>query len=272
MSPLFTAALLSCAAPEHAAPALPAARAEEPAWACPFGPVLAGAVLQPDVKPGRYTVELSSSQDALPTMERAYTHGVHAAAWLDLGDDGRFEACLGVDETQTASVSEYASHDGQPHRSRTQNATLLHLRGAWAQRYDGARLSVDRVGWGDCAQPAEQMSPYGAVPLVCGSLPASPPLPVATLGCRALGHLPSLETAGLELGASRRAGAWALRFPPMDRGEPDPAPACGPWLLFGAEGGLTVRVEEGPRDEGPSRSFSAGARALDPAEFQPTQP
>lgn len=267
MRPLGLLGLLGCpdtgGAPSAAAPP----PAEPPAWACTFGPLLGGAVLQPQVEPGLYESELFFSQRALPTMERSYVHSVHGRTWMKLGADGSFEACLGADEGQTASVSQYASDDGQPHTSHTDTRTLLHLRGAWAQAYDGARVTVAHMGWGDCEAPAEKMSAYGTAPLVCGSVPAAPPMPVSALACRALGQLPGLETLGLELGSSSRAGSWALRYSPMDRGGLDPAAPCGPWLLLGAAPGLTVRSEEGDRDDRPTVTLSAGVQPMKTADF-----
>ena len=58
----------------------------------------------------------------------------------------------------------------------------------------------------------------------------------------------------------------------MERGEPDPAPLCGPWLLLGASPGLTVSVAEGDSDEGPKFRFTAGVRPMDPEDYLPIKP
>ncbi len=265
--------LISCAETEGAPIAAPVPKpaAEQPAWACDFGPKLGGAILSGDVKPGRYDLEAGYSQSGFFTMERTFGNSFGARAWVDLAADGSFEACIGVDQVQTSSVSQYASDDGKPHSSRSQNRTLQHLKGTWKAGYDGARLSVARIGYNDCG-PDGTMSPYGVVQLVCGALPASATLPTEALACRALGSMSTLENIGLELGSSRRAGSWALRYPPMERGESDPAPLCGPWLLLGASPGLTVSVAEGDRDEGPKFRFTAGVRPMDPADYLPIKP
>lgn len=269
---LASLAALGCGDPaggaSPAAPSTPALSAEVPAWACPFGPVLGGAVIQPQVDSGRYELEASYSQDSLPTMERQYINAVHGRAAATLGEDGTFEICLGEAETQRASVSRYASEDKQDHTSLTQHATLMHLRGRWTQASDGARLTVTAMGYDECTAPAEQMSPYGPVSLVCGSLPASAQNPVPALACRAMGQLHGLETLGLDLGTSRRAGPWQLRTQPMERGPADAEPPCGPWLLLGASPGLTVRSEEGPRDEAPKLSWISGVQPMELEEFQ----
>lgn len=267
--------LVSCGPSEggptaSAAPA-PAATAEPPAWACELGPKVGGAVLSATVKPGRYDLEAGYSQSGFITMERTFGHSTRGRAWVDLGQDGSFEACIGVEQVQTSAVSQYASDDGQPHSSRSQSRTLQHLKGNWKASYDGARLSVTEMGFNDCG-PEGTMSPYGVVQLVCGTLRASASLPTDALACRALGQMSTLENIGLELGSSRRAGSWTLRYAPMDRGPADPAPLCGPWLLLGAAPGLTVSVQEGDRDEGPQLRFTAGARPMVAADFQNADP
>lgn len=252
MPVLLFAVLLSCSGPAVA----------DPAWACPLGPVVGSLALQPKVEAGLYEAELDYSQDSLPTMERTFSHDITGRAWLRLDPTGAFEACLGLRETRSASVSKYASRDGEHHTSEDERRSLIHLRGEWTSRGDGARLVVRHLAWSECAATAEAMTPYEGAQLVCGSLPAAPPLPVSALACRALGALPGLESAGLELNSGRRAGAWALRQSPMDRGAPDPSPPCGPWLVFGASPGLTIRSEEGRHDERPTVTFSAGARPM----------
>lgn len=257
-SPTF----MGCGSTEGAATSLPAPAAKSPAWACPLGPVVGSPVLQPGVAAGRYEAELDYSQDALPTMERTFNHDIKGHAWLELGAEGAFEACIGVKENRRSSVSKYASQDREYHSSEDESHSLLHIRGEWSALYDGARLVVSHLAWNECEAAAEAMTPFGMAQLVCGTLPAAPPLPLSALACRSLGQLPSLESAGLELGTGRRAGAWGLRQSPMDRGEPDPIAPCGPWLLLGTSPGFTIRSEEGRRDERPTVGFTAGVSPM----------
>ncbi|MBN1771391.1 MAG: hypothetical protein JXB32_09030 [Deltaproteobacteria bacterium] len=260
-----------------AAPASPgaagAAVEQAAAWACPLGPIVAAAAFDPRVPAGRYDLAFTYRQEKYPTMERYMTQTHVGRAELTLSDDGTFEGCLGMTIGSYGSVSEYESPDGERHVHRDERRQLQWMAGRWEQAADGVRLVLERVAWNTCRPtPDAPPSPVPAWQLVCGMLEANDKLPVRALACRAMQHLPWLEEAGLDLGDGARAGPWSLRLSPgpLVTGDDWLLP-CGPWVLFGAAPGLTVESADGPRDERPVVTFTAGAAPFEPAAFLPDE-
>ena len=255
-------ALLSPASPAVAGP--PAQGA--PAWACPMGPVVGKARIDAKVPAGVYQAAFAYSRSVFLTTERSFTDEYRGQGTITLAEDGALSACLGTETSRAGSVGRYESPDGKDHSSGSQDRALLGMTGRWRSTGDGAHLTIDRVAWGRCDTPADASSPVSDWQLACGLLAQAGPLPGAALACRAVGDGPSFDDVALDLGANRRAGAWPLRDPVLGHGKPDPRPACGPWLLAGADPGLTVTAE-GRDDEVPTITFSAGAPTFNPKRY-----
>lgn len=175
-------------------------------------------------KPGDYVLKLSASSKAFITMERDIWEGVKGTLSLSVVPGGAFTGCLQFERSSGGSVSRYASHDGEYHRSEHTDEQQISFKGSWTMAGEWMRLTLEGSAWNTCEPEAEHHPVTGS--LRCLGMGPGGVLPVAALGCVvADSSAVSLATVTLPLGV-----------PDPTPRPPDLHPPAQKWLLVGSPG------------------------------------
>jgi hypothetical protein len=151
--------------------------------------------------------------------------------------DGSAAGCFSFSERSSGSVSTPTDDDPLGYDvdySESKNQWKLGLSGRWFITTTGIELQFDRITHGDCFFDSCHEPTFNLV-MPCYGLPAGPKLPRPALLCSVL---ESERITRLALLIGDAEGAWEFRRGPRKRHEP-PEDAV-PWILLGADPGLTI--------------------------------
>lgn len=217
-----------------------------------LGPLLGGAVTPRSPALARWAASVEFDQHRYVTMEHTAWSRIAGSVVVRLEPGGRASACATVREVSGGEMGRYQSHDGKDHRSSSEHAVIVGMTGTWANAAQGPELELvfDRMNWQGCAVDPSTPA-FAQPPLRCFGFAPTAKVPSDALLCEVpeLAFAP-LASLALLIGDTPRAGSWAQRFDLSGHGVAPPEGAT-PWLLLGAEPGLSLRIRDHDRDAEP---------------------
>ena len=218
--------LLACETADVPPPPGPATLRGQPiafaGWAGPTPP-LSPAPL------GTHSSKLDSSFTGFITMERTTGRHVRAESSLTLNPDGTASGCFTGAITNTGSVSEYASDDGERHRHEDTQDVQLGIGGRWERSGGWLMLWISSMSHTGCDLSRAYSYDHDGL-LMCAAFGPTEVFSAPTLGCHPVGSsVTTLRELALPLGVPR------TEQPP-----PGTEPDGLKWLLFGAGEGVDV--------------------------------
>jgi hypothetical protein len=167
---------------------------------------------------------------------------------LELAEDGGAKGCAWSEAHDDSSKSKYATPDGKPSRNESDDEQRFGMRGTWKAERTGIVVEMDAVEYRNCEVGPGATEPSTPIQMHCFALDAGDGLPVAAMACRVDETSRAIDAVAMLLADTPRSGSWDLREDLAKRG-PDTTPVdAKPWLLLGADPGLHIEHDDGPRE------------------------